>query len=257
MNTKNLKHNKSNLEKQITSLNARKQEYTDKQWSYKNIIEQLSEKINEKFKSEKILFEKYNVGEENKIDFSSHVSMIISQNFDLGNAKNDFIQIKNNFLGQTSEKNNEIKQMEENLIVLKSERLKLKDKNNEIGDIMSQMTLKLQDEERMHETEKEKGKLIINQKNEEIRKENEDVNKCHSLLLEKEHELEELKKIELSLEAKYQEDEDAAEKYIKGLEEIFAYTIKEVEKTKIENVKKLRKTYKDMNVLFEDVKKKP
>jgi hypothetical protein len=75
-----------------------------------------------------------------------------------------------------------------------------------------------------------------------------------NILSEKERELEEAKNLEMFLNAKYQEEEEETDLYMKELENIYIETLQEVEMIKKENIEILKNNSRHMQKVFDNLK---
>ena len=250
-----LKHSKTQLEKQLQTLNSKRQELNDFIWNTENNTNILLQKINEKFKQIKIISDKWLLDQDKDchIDFNSLMNNFV--NLDLPSVAQIFSQVGSNILSKISLINLEVKEKEDSLINLKSELLKLEDKISEANEFIMQKEAQHEHENNTLTLEKEKFSQLCAQRNEEIKKFSENLQKSITLISEKEKEIEEAKSKENYLESKYNDEEIETEKFIKELEKEYIETLKEVEKMKNENIMEIRKSQKGIYRIFETAKK--
>lgn len=257
-----LKHNKTTLEKQLQNLNSRKQELNDLIWNRSNNEEELLRNITEKTKNIKIISEKVyfnnNFDKDNlnsDLDLNQIVGNIKSQPLNSIEQNSIFSNINAKAHNEISQKLQEIKDREESLINLKSELLKLDDKINEFNDLIIQTDSNNEQENSLLTLEKEKYSSLQIQKNEELKKINENFQKTANMISEKDKEMEELKIKENNLQIEIQEKDVHVDQFIKELESEYCEVFREVERVKTENIKEIRKSYKNMHKVFENTKK--
>lgn len=250
-----LKHNKNQLEKQIQILNQKKSELENTLWGTNNTIESMSNGINNKIKNIKQISDKISLNNEiNLIDICGYVRNI--SNLNLTDINSNFNTVNSQIASMIETKIKETKEKEELLINLKSEHLKVDDKINEANEQLAHEEL---ENERINSTliiEKEKYSQMCLQKNEEIKKINENCHKSFNTISEKEKEFEDGKSMESILDSRYQEEEDMTDKFIKELENEYVETFKQAEATKVQNISEIRKTQKSLLKLFENIKNK-
>jgi SMC interacting uncharacterized protein involved in chromosome segregation len=250
-----LKHNKNQLEKQIQALNQKKTELENIVWGTNNTIDSMSVSINIKIKNIKQVGDKLCLNSEiNLIDIGGCVRNI--SNLNLTDINSNFNTVNSQLACMIETKIKETKEKEELLINLKSELLKVDDKINETNEQLAHEEL---ENERINNTlilEKEKYSQMCIQKNEEIKKMNENCHRSFNSISDKEKELEEGKCMESILDSKYQEEEDMTDRFIKELENEYVETFKQAEATKVQNISEIRKTQKSLLKIFENIKNK-
>lgn len=179
-----LKHNKNNLEKQLVTLNNKKNELNDSIWNLNNQIEVNNNSLNEKIKTinqicEKLMLEKENIIDLSEIiNYNSNCNNLNSLNslnnlnnsnstqdksilnLDMNEISQRFYNVNNFLISSINTKTMEVKEREEFLINLKSELLKLDDKINEVNEILAQKNAEKDRENNLLNIEKEKFNIF-------------------------------------------------------------------------------------------------
>lgn len=253
-----LKYYKSNVEKECQLLTTQKVELNETIWNMKNSIENLTKGINEKLKNISTLSDKLQINKEEVISFISNEinknSQLQVPELDIAEISNSFLQINSNISNLINSKLLEVKERQEFLINLKSDLLKLDDKINETNEIFLQKSNENEMQKGNLQTEKDKYAVRINEKNEEIKKLNDQIQKILNLISDREKEYEDIKSKESILSVRYQEEEEATDLFLKELENDLITTFKDVENQKNENVRNLRKLISNINSMFEGIK---
>jgi hypothetical protein len=253
-----LKYYKSNVEKECQLLTLQKAELNETIWNMKNSIENLTKGINEKLKNISTLSDKLQINKEEVISFISNEinknSQLQVPELDIAEISNSFLQINSNISNLINSKLLEVKERQEFLINLKSDLLKLDDKINETNEIFLQKSNENEMQKGNLQTEKDKYAVRINEKNEEIKKLNDQIQKILNLISDREKEYEDIKSKESILSVRYQEEEEATDLFLKELENDLITTFKDVENQKNENVRNLRKLISNINSMFEGIK---
>lgn len=253
-----LKYYKSNVEKECQLLTTQKAELNETIWNMKNSIENLTKGINEKLKNISTLSDKLQINKEEVISFISNEinknSQLQVPELDIAEISNSFLQINSNISNLINSKLLEVKERQEFLINLKSDLLKLDDKINETNEIFLQKSNENEMQKGNLQTEKDKYAVRINEKNEEIKKLNDQIQKILNLISDREKEYEDIKSKESILSVRYQEEEEATDLFLKELENDLITTFKDVENQKNENVRNLRKLISNINSMFEGIK---
>jgi SMC interacting uncharacterized protein involved in chromosome segregation len=246
-----MKNLKTNYEKQITALEEKFKELNDK-------MIMLSENIeNTKNITERAVRIRAMLQNNNKADYEIEIEKYVYEisNKDPETLKEEFSIISEILSEDINNKNSEIKEKEEILIYMKSQLLKLDDKIHEISELLRSKEHENDKKNSQQNQEKDKFTHLLNQKNEEINKLEENINKTNCQIIEKDKEYERLKMKETQLNNIYLEKETETDKKVKEFEKEFLDLYSEVEKTKAENIKEIRKNYKTYEKIFESIRK--
>jgi SMC interacting uncharacterized protein involved in chromosome segregation len=252
-----IKQNIVNADKQLNFLNSKKKEISDSILHLNNSIEDTSQLLTEKIKNTLLICEKLQLSKETH--FEELIKELTQKKRLTESDLNEFINLNanivNTYVQNLNSINVQVKETEEKLIHLKSDNRKLEDYINENNELLNQKRNEYNTINVNMNCEKDKSVSLLQNKGEDIKRSNENILKLTNILSEKEKVLYDLKKEEENLRQKYLEDEQATEIFMKSLDKVYIDEFNEVEKTKNDNIRELRKANSRINKVFEEVKK--
>lgn len=250
-----MKHSKAQLEKQHQNLNVKKQEYADALWNIKNEIESKFITLNEQVKLSIMISDKLFTNKEQLVDILIFTHLDNITNLDMTDCVNKFNESCNYIVSEINVKRGEVKEKQLYMINLSAEMRKLEDKNKEAIELLNQAKMEHEKENKRLQSEKDKFNQLSSQKNEEIEKIDETSKKLEDSLPLKDKDIEEMKRLEISLQEKILQAEELVLKFIKELEEVYIEAFEEIRAKKKENVLALRNTHRNMTKMFEGLTK--
>lgn len=148
----------------------------------------------------------------------------------------------------------ENKDKDKMILSLQSETLRLEDKIKESKMKITQKENECKAKEAEINNEKNIGDTFADSYNEELTKTNDAIQRAKCDIIDKEKMVDNLNQKEKDLIELYNKSEDESEEYIKELEYEYNDTLTQLEKMKIENIQLIRKNYKALDAVFNQIK---
>lgn len=217
---------------------------------YNQLKKKLSEQKQKIIQSQINTYDKFNV---KNIDIDKYITQCQSD-IDPNEIKGEIQKLNAVLIQNVNILIAENKEKDKVLLSLQSDLLRLDDKVKETKMKINQKENECKAKEGEINNDRSIDNTFVNTYSEELTKTNDLIQKAKSDIIEKEKQLDIVNQKEKDLIDLYDKSETEAEEYIKQLENEYNETIAQVEKMKKENIQLIRKNYKALDSVFNQIK---